>query len=86
MKCINSFLLKSSFLRQKPSDKSEGQSSEIQKYDVENMEQAVKIAYQVTEPGKIVLLSPASTSFNTFKDYADRGEQFKKCTRLISYS
>ncbi|HEX7017502.1 MAG TPA: UDP-N-acetylmuramoyl-L-alanine--D-glutamate ligase [Patescibacteria group bacterium] len=45
---------------------------------VETMEEAVTQAWQVAEPGEVVLMSPASASFGTFKDYADRGEQFKQ--------
>lgn len=45
---------------------------------VEAMEEAVEAAQNAAEPGDIVLLSPASASFNLFKDYADRGEQFEK--------
>lgn len=52
--------------------------------NVINMEEAVKIAYEVTDPGKICLLSPASTSFNMFKDYEDRGNQFKKHIEVLS--
>ncbi|MCA9372928.1 UDP-N-acetylmuramoyl-L-alanine--D-glutamate ligase [Candidatus Woesebacteria bacterium] len=37
---------------------------------------AVERAKQLAQPGDIVLLSPASASFNQFKDYADRGNQF----------
>lgn len=49
----------------------------IQKYDVSSMEEAVHIAQKETTAGKICLLSPASASYNMFRDYADRGEQFK---------
>ena len=38
--------------------------------------QAVKMAKELAEQGDIVLLSPACASFDMFKSYADRGDQF----------
>lgn len=43
---------------------------------VPSLQVAVERAKQLAQPGDIVLLSPASASFNQFKDYADRGDQF----------
>ena len=33
-------------------------------------------AAELAQPGSVVLLSPSAASFGTFKNYADRGEQF----------
>ena len=44
-------------------------------------EEAVKAAYHFANKGDVVLLSPACASFDLFKNYEDRGEQFKKAVR-----
>ncbi|MDP2637898.1 MAG: UDP-N-acetylmuramoyl-L-alanine--D-glutamate ligase [Candidatus Levybacteria bacterium] len=62
------------------------EASRPEKFDVRTMEQAVRIAAAETNPGKAVLLSPASASFGIFKDYKDRGEQFKKEINKFSNS
>jgi len=43
-----------------------------------NMSEAVKISKESAIDGDVVLLSPASASFNMFKNYEDRGNQFKR--------
>lgn len=47
------------------------------------MEEAVKVAYKIAERGDTVLLSPACASFDLFKNYEDRGEQFKNCVKNL---
>jgi UDP-N-acetylmuramoylalanine--D-glutamate ligase len=48
-----------------------------------SMEEAVKSSYNLASDGDIVLLSPACASFDLFKNYEDRGEQFKQCVRKL---
>lgn len=42
------------------------------------MSEAVKVAYKIAERGDTVLLAPACSSFDLFKNYEDRGNQFKE--------
>ncbi len=51
-----------------------------------NMAEIVKIAYNNAASGDVVLLSPACASFDMFKNYKDRGQQFKDhCLKLLSH-
>ncbi len=43
-----------------------------------NLEEAVKISKEKAKTGDIVLLSPASASFDAFKNFMQRGEMFKQ--------
>lgn len=46
--------------------------------DADSMEEAVRVASIHAEPGDLVLLSPGCASFDMFRDYEDRGRQFKE--------
>lgn len=45
------------------------------------LENAVKKAHKIAQKKDVVLLSPACASFDQFKSFEDRGEQFKKFVR-----
>ena len=47
-------------------------------YDTSSMEEAVKISKSLAKNGDTVLLSPCCASFDLFKNYEDRGNQFKE--------
>ena len=48
-----------------------------------SMEEAIKVAYKIAERGDTVLLSPACASFDLFKNYEDRGDQFKEAVKNL---
>ena len=49
-----------------------------------NLKEAVAIAAEVASAGDIVLLSPGGTSYDEFKDFAERGETFRKWVLELS--
>ncbi|MDH8701856.1 UDP-N-acetylmuramoylalanine--D-glutamate ligase [Dysgonomonadaceae bacterium PH5-43] len=51
--------------------------------DANSMSEAVTKAYKIAEKNDTVLLSPCCASFDLFKNYNDRGDQFKECVRRL---
>ena len=51
--------------------------------DVQSMPDAVNAAYNMAKKGETELLSPCCASFDLFKSYEDRGDQFKECVRNL---
>ena len=47
-------------------------------YVMDTLEEVVEVAYQVSIEGEVVLFSPASASFDMFKNAYQRGDEFKK--------
>ncbi len=50
-----------------------------------DLAEAVRIAARVAEPGDVVLLSPACTSFDMYRDFAERGEHFKSLVHGLEH-
>ena len=51
--------------------------------ETESIDEAVKIAHNIAKRKETVILSPACASFDLFKNYEDRGNQFKKAVRNL---
>ncbi|MBQ8673260.1 MAG: UDP-N-acetylmuramoyl-L-alanine--D-glutamate ligase [Bacteroides sp.] len=47
------------------------------------MKEAVEAAWHLASKGDTVLLSPCCASFDLFRSYEDRGEQFKECVKAL---
>ena len=49
----------------------------------QTLEDAVALAYGTAKRGDVVLLSPACSSFDMFKDYKERGKVFKEAVKRL---
>ena len=52
-------------------------------HDVTSAKDAVQLANRLAISGDVVLLSPCCASFDLFKNYEDRGRQFKEAVRNL---
>jgi UDP-N-acetylmuramoylalanine--D-glutamate ligase len=50
----------------------------------DGLQDAIHKAAEVAKAGDVVLLSPGGTSFDEFKDFAERGERFRTWVRELS--
>lgn len=55
----------------------------IEIYYTSNMQESVNLAKDIAKAGDVVLLSPASASFDLYKNFEDRGHQFKDCVNNL---
>ena len=55
----------------------ERQHKEMNIHMCETFQESLELAKRIAKPSQVVLFSPASTSFDMFKDMYDRGNQFK---------
>ena len=57
--------------------------AELPIYDVDDFEEAVKKAQSLAKDGDVVILSPASASFDKFKNFMERGDTFKRIVNQL---
>ena len=50
-------------------------------YMIEEMDEAVNMAYKVTKKESSCLLSPAASSYNKYKNYIEKGSLYKECVK-----
>lgn len=61
----------------------EKSSENIEIYVEDGLDEVIARAREVAVPGEVVLFSPASASFDMFKNFADRGDKFKEKVRSL---
>jgi UDP-N-acetylmuramoylalanine--D-glutamate ligase len=48
-----------------------------------SLAEAVERAHALAQNGEVVLFSPGTSSFDMFKSYADRGDQFRQLVHAL---
>ncbi len=56
----------------------EGIENSLEIYNCTTLEEVVNKANEIAKPGEIILFSPASASFDLFKNFEERGNKFKE--------
>ena len=61
----------------------EMQGKELPIYHCNTLQETVEKAYEIANSDEIVLFSPASASFDMFKNFEERGEMFKELVNQL---
>lgn len=61
----------------------EKENKEIEIYKVNSLEEAINKAREKSKPNQVVLFSPASASFDMFKNFEERGNKFKELVKKL---
>jgi UDP-N-acetylmuramoylalanine--D-glutamate ligase len=56
----------------------------VETQDTDGMNEAVRAAAELAQPGDTVLLAPAAASMDMFRDYAERGDRFAVAARAVA--
>ena len=57
--------------------------NKIECYKKDTLEEATKLAYNLSEENEVILLSPACASWDQYAKFEDRGDDFKKIVELL---
>lgn len=60
-----------------------GVQTKVTILDAQTMEEIVRYTTTVAQPGDVVLLSPGTASYDMFKDFYDRGDQFRNIVNKL---
>ena len=60
-----------------------GLTKNLQVYVLDTLDEVIEYAYRLSEKGEVVLFSPASASFDMFKNAYQRGDLFKEKVNKI---
>ena len=58
-------------------------NAQLAMHRCDTLEEAVEIAARNAQPGDVVLLAPGGTSFDAFRDFAERGECFRELVKAL---
>ena len=61
-----------------------GRAEEVNILHAKTYDEVVSLASETAQKGDIVILSPASTSFDMFRNFEERGNLFKKLVNQLS--
>lgn len=64
-------------------EEGEKEDKKVDTYMCDTLEEAARLAKKFADPGDVVLFSPASASFDMFKNFEERGKKFKEIVNNI---